>query len=256
MYTAIKAQGYTVVIEGHGSDEQLGGYPYMLEAAWKQELLRGHWRFAHTLYRSWLLTNNPALGQNQNVDTSTWHHYVAMGRGLLRGIAKSIIWPSKRKYLDFDTLVRESFDYKILPIVLRTFDRLSMARSLESRCPFMDYRVVEFIRALPLEYKVNEIGSKAILREILKRYGHAEIYQNRSKMGFASDVPALMNTRENRAFFTEAVKEFNHPRFGSAKAQAQARLQKDQLGWEDITDVWKVAAIVIIERLYDRKNRL
>lgn len=249
MYRAIKAHGYTVVIEGHGSDEQLGGYPYMIEAAWKQTLLSGRFRFAHTLYRTWLGTQNTALGQ-QPATSSLGRDIVMMTRGLLRGVAKTILAPRKWKYLSFNALVRDSFDYKILPIVLRTFDRLPMAASLEARCPFMDYRVVEFIRALPLSYKVNEIGSKAILREILKKYGHADIYQNRAKMGFASDIPALLNEPATRAVLTRAVTQFNHPAWTTEKNRAQNLLQKDQLTWDDVTPIWKVAAITMMEDSY------
>jgi asparagine synthase (glutamine-hydrolysing) len=250
MYSAIKQHGFKVVIEGHGSDEQLGGYPYLVEAAWKETLLKGDIAFARTLYRTWRETQNQALGQPSG-DTGTLAEISGMSRGLARGLFKAALWPDKWKYLDFTALVRESFDYKILPIVLRTFDRLSMSQSLESRCPFMDYRVVEFLRAMPLRHKVNAIGSKAILREILKQYGHTEIYTQRAKMGFASDIPALLNAPANRAFFVEAVTAFEHPAYASYKERAVRRLKKATLGWEDVTDIWKIAAITLTQRLYD-----
>lgn len=251
MYTAIKEHGYTVVIEGHGSDEQLGGYPYMIEAAWKQAFLRGRLREAYTLYRVWQDTQNPALNQSGG-STSPWRVATGILRGVSRGIIKAIIWPHKYRYLSFNALLRESFHYKILPIVLRAFDRLSMARSLETRCPFMDYRVVEFLRALPLEYKVNELGSKAILREILKKYGHEEIYKNRAKMGFATDIPAFLNLPANRQYLTEAVNAFDYPEFASEKRLALRRLEKPVLGWDDVADIWKVASITMTEKLYER----
>ncbi len=246
MYKAIKSHGYTVVIEGHGSDEQLGGYPYMLEAAWKQALLRGNFRFARTLYRTWQQTQNPALGTLPEQPSELF----GMTKGLLRALLKALLSPRKWKYCSFDALVRESFDYKILPIVLRTFDRLPMAASLEARCPFMDYRVVEFIRTLPLEYKVNEIGSKAILREILKKYGHADIYQNRTKMGFASDIPVLINEPQVRAALRQAVNDFDFPHFAREKALASERLKKTTLTWDDIAPIWKVAAFPLLKNSY------
>ena len=33
MYDSINRSGFKVVIEGHGADEELGGYPYMVESA-------------------------------------------------------------------------------------------------------------------------------------------------------------------------------------------------------------------------------
>jgi len=253
MYESIQEHGYKVVIEGHGSDEQLGGYPYMIEAAWKQALLQGKWTFAKTIFRVWRQTNNPALDQPDSQTTTTRKEAWLMGKGLFRGFVKALIWPHKRKYLDFDRLVRESFDYKILPIVLRAFDRLSMAKSLESRCPFMDYRVVEFLRRMPLEYKVSELGSKAILREILKKYGHPEIYQNKSKMGFASDLPALFKSQSVRSVFTEAIDDFSIAGYEQQKAQAESTMQKPELGWADIDKIWKVAALSLTIKQYENQ---
>ena len=40
---------------------------------------------------------------------------------------------------------------------------------------------------------VNKIGNNAILRDIFKKYGHEEIYLNRAKMGFTSDMPGLFS---------------------------------------------------------------
>ena len=52
----------------------------------------------------------------------------------------------------------------------------------------MDFRLVEFSRKMPLEYKVDKIGSKAILREILKKYNKDYIYKDQRKLGFSSDI--------------------------------------------------------------------
>lgn len=62
-------------------------------------------------------------------------------------------------------------------------DRASMAFSLEARAPLMDYRVVEFARSLPTEFKYSGQNMKRILKSILYDYV-PENYFNRPKTGF------------------------------------------------------------------------
>lgn len=62
-------------------------------------------------------------------------------------------------------------------------DRASMAFSLESRSPLMDYRVVEFANTLPREYKMQGTDQKRILKSIL--YDHVpKSFFDRPKSGF------------------------------------------------------------------------
>jgi asparagine synthase (glutamine-hydrolysing) len=143
---------------------------------------------------------------------------------------------------NFNLTLNKSFDYKILPIVLRTFDRLSMSCSLESRMPFMDYRFVEFARKLPVEMKVSKIGSKAILRELLKKYGNDDIYLNKSKMGFASDLPVMFNDRDFKNYIFKLVREFNLENFFTIKDKALS-LNNKSISWHNYIDLWKVASV-------------
>ena len=66
-----------------------------------------------------------------------------------------------KRALAFDTLQR------LLPSLLRYEDRNSMAFSIETRLPFLDYRLVEFTFSLPDEALYEGATSKAILRRAL-----------------------------------------------------------------------------------------
>lgn len=65
-------------------------------------------------------------------------------------------------------------------------DRMSMANSLEVRLPFLDYRVVDFVNALPSDYKIYGTMRKRILQDAAKPLLPTELY-NRPKQGF--EVP-------------------------------------------------------------------
>ena len=63
-------------------------------------------------------------------------------------------------------------------------DRASMAFSLEARSPLIDYRIIEFSRSLPLNYKFNNYNKKRILKDVLFQYLPKELF-NSPKSGFS-----------------------------------------------------------------------
>lgn len=71
-----------------------------------------------------------------------------------------------------------------LPTLLRYEDRNSAGNSVESRLPFMDYRLVETGLALPDRLKVRGGYSKWILRQIAERFLPPSVTRNRLKIGF------------------------------------------------------------------------
>jgi asparagine synthase (glutamine-hydrolysing) len=74
-----------------------------------------------------------------------------------------------------------------LPSLLRYEDRNSMAHSVESRLPFLDYRLVELAIALPTSMKIRDGYGKWVLREAMRDQVPQAIRGARNKRGF--DVP-------------------------------------------------------------------
>jgi asparagine synthase (glutamine-hydrolysing) len=63
-------------------------------------------------------------------------------------------------------------------------DRASMAFSVEVRSPFLDYRIIEFARTLPISYRYYPGKKKRILRDVLKKYIPEEVF-DQPKSGFS-----------------------------------------------------------------------
>jgi asparagine synthase (glutamine-hydrolysing) len=63
-------------------------------------------------------------------------------------------------------------------------DRASKAFAVEVRSPFLDYRIVEYARNLPVNYRYDNGVTKRILRDILKEYIPEEVF-NKPKKGFS-----------------------------------------------------------------------
>lgn len=71
--------------------------------------------------------------------------------------------------------------------ILTKVDRAAMATSLETRAPFLDYRIVEYSLRLPTSFKVYRGRSKYILKDILADYMPRELFE-RPKRGFSVPV--------------------------------------------------------------------
>jgi asparagine synthase (glutamine-hydrolysing) len=81
-------------------------------------------------------------------------------------------------------------------------DQMSMAASVESRVPFLDHEFVEYVAALPGQYKLRGWQTKAVLREALRDLTPRAIL-TRPKMGFPTPIGDWL-----RGPFRPLVQEF------------------------------------------------
>ncbi len=85
------------------------------------------------------------------------------------------------------------FHITILPTILRNFDRMSMAHGIESRMPFMDWRVVTYVMSLSDHDKSHKKLSKYIAREAMAGLMPEEIRISPRKVGFSSPMVTWLN---------------------------------------------------------------
>ena len=72
----------------------------------------------------------------------------------------------------------------VLPSLLRYEDKNSMHFSVETRLPFLDPRLVEYVASLPVDFKVRDGWTKRIFREAMRGILPEEIRLRRGKIGF------------------------------------------------------------------------
>ena len=86
-------------------------------------------------------------------------------------------------------------------------DRASMAYSVEVRSPFLDYRIIEFARTLPISYRYLPGRKKRILRDILKEYIPEEIF-DQPKRGFAVPIGQWIRKELREEFVANLSDDF------------------------------------------------
>jgi len=125
-------------------------------------------------------------GQGMDEQWAGYDYYTQQGEATIQGVKKSPFRPNvlEKDFLGLaekpiypkpfgnrilDMQYRDLF-YTKIPRALRFNDRVSMAYSTELREPFLDYRLVEYAFAQPLEYKINKGVQKYLLRELVSEY--------------------------------------------------------------------------------------
>jgi len=96
-----------------------------------------------------------------------------------------------------------------LPTLLRYEDSNSMHHSIESRMPFLDYRVMEFGLALPLEHKLHHGFGKYILRKIAEPLLPESIVWDRNKRAFSLHPTAWLSKGLGAHLFKEVQSNRN-----------------------------------------------
>jgi asparagine synthase (glutamine-hydrolysing) len=190
------AKGKVVVtLDGQGADEELAGYHYFFGFYFKDLFTHGqigklfieiyHYLVKHDSligiksFLFFLLPNrirtNVRVNEKGYLNTEFVKEYKesnSVGYNLYG--SKSLTGA-----------LLDHFEYK-LEHLLKWEDRNSMWFSLESRVPFLDYRLVEKTLATSNDLKIKQGATKYILREAMKGTLPEKIYMRQDKIGFGT----------------------------------------------------------------------
>lgn len=189
----------TVLLDGQGGDELLAGYLPSFYFLIRETFKRGHLFDLvreiqgirhyqehlpdHLLLRT-LVATVPSrfkpLFKKLMGNGTQWAE-----EGFRREYFRSFPSPQKFNH-DLNDYLYQAFRVTVLPSLLHYEDRNSMAFSLETRLPFLDYRLIEFTFSLPVEQKIREGVTKVILRNAMRGVLPEPIRTRKDKMGFVT----------------------------------------------------------------------
>jgi len=198
-----------VLLDGQGGDETLAGYPRYLPARLRDAIVSSD---IADLARLWGATaRRLGVATALALTLEPWlpsaliaplRRRFGQGKDRVLGPALDRVrgnvrptppreFPTElKRSLAFDTLQR------LLPSLLRYEDRNSMAFSIETRLPFLDYRLVEFVFSLPDDALLGSDGtSKVILRRALADRIPKPVLDRRDKMGFETPTDLWLRGR-------------------------------------------------------------
>ncbi|MFN8309184.1 MAG: asparagine synthase (glutamine-hydrolyzing) [Chitinophagales bacterium] len=191
-----KKNGVTVVNDGQGADEYLGGYLHSF-----YRIIGTHFR--HLQFgKGWQLLQQAAQRENwsssKKRDTLLKSAISALSNEdriykLEYSKYKSVIPRSVALGLEdhfndkFDNFLYHLIFHATLQPILYFEDRRSMLFSLESRVPFLNHKLIEFAFSLSTEDRISAKGeTKHILRESLRGILPDAIANRKDKKGFVT----------------------------------------------------------------------
>lgn len=189
----VRESDVTVLLEGQGADELLGGYEWYFDSFFHDRLKSGS--FSNFLFEIYSYRKNYRCSWLVILKT------VLRSSGLLRKLqslkgtnSQGIFNPEMLMTLktvgpEGEALFAAQLDFGLraqLRELLNYGDKSSMRFSVENRVPFLDFRLVDFATRLPLSSKINRGETKHILRQSLNGLLPEGIRKRYGKLGFAT----------------------------------------------------------------------
>lgn len=207
--------GLKVMIDGQGADEQLAGYggndiplyTGLLKKAKFAALIdeAKHYKKEKGIWPKGFLMAAAQLNMGDTLSgllPKTLRMKGAPGIEWLHNTKVAGAYNSPAESLQ-ENLFRQLYGQP-LPALLRFEDHNSMAWSVESRTPFMDYRLLEFNLGLPERFVYKRGERKAILRSAMHNVIPAAIEKRKDKMGFVTPEELWLKG-EGRTWFTAEI---------------------------------------------------
>lgn len=202
----------SVVLEGQGADELMGGYiTRMLVPAIQDVLREGAWREALSHVREYKKSHSLQYAALMYIrDSSNDWRWLGSAYRRQAGV-ESLLGSEFRNtdcLLDFPSFARNVKGSMVTRALTRQHsgglvnllhygDSVSMAHGVESRNPFLDHRLVEFVWPLPAKYKVSNGVGKSLHRKALEGKVPDFILEDKAKIGFTTPIGSRFKEEES-----------------------------------------------------------
>lgn len=257
----LASKNVVVTLDGQGADEQLAGYHYFYGFLLKDLLKslkiidffkenyyavkRCKSLFAQKSLLYFLLPNKlrAKIKHNQKLILSKDFFH--------ENYDKSNISKLLYDSADLNVALLDHFEHK-LEHLLKWGDRNSMNFSLESRLPFLDYRLVEKTLALPNNLIINKGRTKYILRKSMQGIIPEKIVNRYDKMGFQTPQNRWFKEGGMKSLIKEIIssKSFsNRNIFSASKTKNYINKYNDNKGG-DVREIWKMVNLELWFRNY------
>jgi asparagine synthase (glutamine-hydrolysing) len=236
--------GVTVLLDGQGGDEILGGYEGMSGYALRSAGLSAAARAA-VGDRAQVTASLRTLGIDH---LPRWVARRDRRARCTPYAARELVEEAARIEPPYEPWFRDEAPLRrqlllqafrtTLPGLLRYADRNSMAHSREVRLPFLDRRVVEFALSLPPGFVYAGGYTKRILRDVVRGVVPPRVLGRRDKLGYVTPQREWMNEPRLRSLIIEVLLD---PQARARGLYDVTALEADQRNgtWRDTDGIWR-----------------
>lgn len=197
-------QGIKVIISGQGADDYMAGYlhsfyrlfadqirqlrfkQFIREFKQYQELQQNDFRKNLSVLAKSMMS--VFLNEERLYNIELKNYYPFLGRDLKN---RSFIFLDDINSTKMDDFHYTLMNYSSLPTILHYEDRISMAKSIETRVPFLDHRLVELFFDGVNENKIKNGYTKRLLRDSMSNILPEAIQWRTDKKGFVTPGEVL-----------------------------------------------------------------
>lgn len=242
--------GCTVLLDGQGGDETLLGYEryypaYLLDLSFS-DMVKGFFSSSKNskltkveIIKYFLYFTNSKIRIKRLKRKNNFFK-----NNYLEEVSFKLVEDNADNYLNIFDLQYEELYKTQLPQLLKYEDRNSMRNSIETRLPFIDYRVVEKALSINNKFKINQGWTKNILRKAVENILPFEVIWRKNKMGFEAPEKTwleeidsdIKNTTQNSILLKEICREIPYESL-------------------DFTQKWKLFNVAKWEIIYNIKYR-
>ncbi len=260
-----KENDMKVLLDGQGSDEILAGYHWFFGYLFAEKLLKmrlkdliGEIKSYKKLHGNLMPVMNMLLILLPvRMSKFLWaRRFRHLKKGFVKRYknrdTKGIIW--KTRTVRDVAVIAET--YSSLPRLLRFEDKNAMRWSIESRVPFCDHEVVEYVLSLPSEARISRGITKKILREAFNGLVPSEIIWRKDKVAFATPDDDLLRTEIGRKTVEKIISSESfksRPYWNHSKVEKMFRKHLESRGNYG-REIWKMIILELwLRRWIDEK---
>jgi len=262
IYKAMKSDNVKVSIDGHGADELLAGYAGYPKIAMQDTNIFKDFFYWLDLLKIHLVMNNKEDDENQ-----LFKIFVSKIKDILINRYKSKYNSQnlnffsetnrKRQIIEFDKIsnltnlnqnLYVDYHYKSLSLNLKKYDKFSMAHGIETRFPFLDYRLASFCFFLPNKYKIKNGFTKKILRDVMRNKLPKLVLNRVKKKGFNPENNYF--NKEYHSFIKDTVSNSdfqNEPIWNGDKIKDYVHSNSNN---KDYKKIFKYIQIYYIKKMF------
>ena len=218
IYRNMHKNGVKVSIDGHGGDELLAGYSGYPKIAMQDINPISNFLYWVDLLKIHIIMNDKNYDEKQILKIFMSKMIDIFKNKLFRKKIKNDYTNFfnetniKQDSVEYDNLeslnnlnknLYIDYHYKAMSLNLKKYDKFSMAHSIETRFPFLDYRLACFSFSLPNQFKIKNGYTKKILRDVMKGKLPENILSRVKKKGFNPENTYF--NKEYKKFISDTV---------------------------------------------------